>query len=295
MISTRVAASRAVLDEALSTAGLDAESAEPIRLAENDLWRTTDRVVARIARPGQEAAAAREVAVARWLNDEGVAAVRPLDIEQPVFAAGRATTFWEELPPHRHGDEKDLAPLLRQLHDLPIPHGLGLPELNPFVRLDERIAEAVSLGGSDRKFLLDILDELRAAWADLPPGASPCVVHADAWGGNCAVTSSRTYLLDFERVAIGRPEWDLVSTAVSVDTFGSLAEGAYLEFCASYGADVRDWPGYVTMRSVRELRLATFAAQVADHDPSAQEEAKRRVACLRGDEGARPWGWRPVG
>ncbi|MGH3920591.1 MAG: hypothetical protein ACRDSG_16385 [Pseudonocardiaceae bacterium] len=39
------------------------------------------------------------------LNDAGAqAAVRALDgVQQPLEITGRAVTFWEELPPHRHG------------------------------------------------------------------------------------------------------------------------------------------------------------------------------------------------
>ncbi|MFJ4770845.1 cytochrome P450 [Streptomyces uncialis] len=48
--------------------------------------------------PGQEQAAAREITVTRWLAALDFPAVRPLAIDQPVHAAGRTATFWEELP-----------------------------------------------------------------------------------------------------------------------------------------------------------------------------------------------------
>ncbi|MER7049531.1 aminoglycoside phosphotransferase family protein [Streptomyces jumonjinensis] len=285
-----------VLRQVTLTAGLSSNGAVPIRLAENDLWRLPEGIVVRIARAGQSAAAAREVAVTRWLATQKVPAVRPLDLEQPVHAAGRAATFWEELPPHQSGTPADLAPLLRRLHDLPPPSTVPLGLMDPFVRVAERIAAARCIGGDDRRFLTARLGELQHAWVGLPAGQAPCVIHGDAWGGNCAVTEDgRRYLLDFERVSLGMREWDLTSTAIAVDTFGTLSEEEYRRFCTAYGYDVRSWDGYPVMRAVRELRLVTFALQTADQNSGALQQARYRLACVRGRRGPRPWRWEAVG
>ncbi|MGW1144956.1 phosphotransferase family protein [Streptomyces sp. NPDC002454] len=278
-------------------AGLSSVGAIPIRLAENDLWRLREGgVVVRIARAGQSAAAAREVAVTRWLASEGLPTVRPLDREQPVHVGGRTATFWEELPPHRSGAPSDLAPLLRRLHELTPPVDLPLGRMAPFVRVSARIEAARSLAEADRQFLLDRLDELQRAWAGLPAGRPLCVIHGDAWEGNCAVTSDgRRFLLDFERVSLGLREWDLTSTAIKKDSFGTLTAEEYDRFCAAYGYDVRTWSGYPVMRAVRELRLVTFAFQTAAQDPSALWQAEHRLACVRGLRGPRPWRWKAVG
>lgn len=287
--------SRLLLQAAAEAAGLSAAGAEAIRLAENDLWRLPGGVVVRISRPGQFRAAAREVTVTRWLASGDFPAVRPLPLPQPLPVGDRAATFWAEIPPHRHGSATDLAPLLRRLHDLPVPDDLELGTMDPFVRLAERLTAARTLPAADRAFLLDRLDTLRTKWARLPQGRPDCVVHGDAWGGNCAIThDGQRLLLDFERTSRGHPEWDLVSTAVAMDTAGTLSEAAYTEFCTAYGYDVRDWDGYPTLRAIRELRMTTFAVQAADQNPDAQPEARYRIACLRGDRGPRPWGWTAV-
>lgn len=76
-----------VLHTASAAAGLNSTDAKVIRLAENAIYRLRDGVVARIARTGQDSAAAKEVNVARWLEDSGVPAVRALrEIDQPVQA-----------------------------------------------------------------------------------------------------------------------------------------------------------------------------------------------------------------
>jgi hypothetical protein len=294
-MTTRGQHSRALLDQAAAKAGIPANGAQVIRFGENHLWRLPGGIVARIARPGQQAAAAREIAITRWLAEHRVPAVRPLPIEQPVLVTDRAITFWKELPPHRPGTEAELAPLLRHLHHLAIP-SFDIGELDPFVRIGQRLTSATSLSDSDRAWLLDRHAELRATWENLPNGMPRCVIHADAWGGNVAVTDNgQAYLLDFERTSLGPPEWDLTSTAVEADTFGSLPPDAYLKFCQTYGHDVTTWAGYHTLRDIRELRLVTFALQIADDDPSAREQAHYRIACVRGQQGPRPWSWTAVG
>ncbi|MEU9404116.1 aminoglycoside phosphotransferase family protein [Streptomyces sp. NPDC048281] len=297
MTATHAKDSFAVLKEITALVGLSTAGAEPIRLAENDLWRLSGGVVVRVARVGQEAAAAREVAVARWLAENDVPAVRPLPMEQPVHAGGRTATFWELLPQHQHGTEVDLAPLLRQLHDLPKP-AFPLGKLDPFVRIAERLNSARSVGDTDREWLLGRLEDLRGEWERLPVGRPECVIHGDAWRGNCAVieTPNRmALLLDFERTSLGVPEWDLTSTAVAYDTFGNLSRDQYGRYCELYGYDVMSWPGYLTLRGIRELRLVTFALQMADQAPQALRQARYRIDCVRGRRGSRPWGWEAVG
>jgi aminoglycoside phosphotransferase len=287
--------SRSVLVQACAEAGLTAEPAELIRAAENDLWRLPNRIVARVARPGQSEVALRETVIARWLARSGVPAVRLCDgVDQPVNVGGRAVTFWRELPPHRRGNPAEMASLLKQLHALPAP-GSDLPFVQPFVRLNERIAAAQSVTSAERQWLLDRLQQLQAAWADLPPGRSYCVIHGDAWVGNVAVMQDGTAtLLDFERTAFGPPEWDLTSTAVGVDLFDHVSAEEYDQFCAAYGADVRAWAGYETLRDIRELRVTTYALQIADQLPSAVEAARFRLECIQGRHGQRPWRWPAV-
>ncbi|WP_078943197.1 phosphotransferase enzyme family protein [Streptomyces aureus] len=294
MTSPRIQESFVVLEKIVKAVGLSPDGAEPIRLAENDLWRLPGRIVVRIARQGQSTAAAREVQVTRWLAQNGVPAVRPLDRDQPVTVDGRTATFWEELPPHRAGDESDLAPLLRRLHELPSPP-FTLGEIAPFVRIADRIGGAQAIDQGDQAWLLHRLEELQAAWTELPSGLRRCVIHGDAWGGNAAVTSDGVFLMDFERTAVGPPEWDLTSTAVAADTFGKISRSAYKKFCEAYGHDVMEWVGYPILRDIRELRLTSFALQAANDDPIVLGQAKYRIACVRGFAGPRPWGWKAVG
>ncbi|MEV0150001.1 MULTISPECIES: aminoglycoside phosphotransferase family protein [unclassified Nonomuraea] len=294
--STAESAARAVLDIASRRAGLDPSRAELMRLGENALYRLPGGVIARIARPGQLAAAAREVAVARWLEANEVDAVQALPgIDQPVEVDGRAVTWWRELPPHRNGTALEVAGALRRLHDLPLPD-FELGHLDPFVRLEDRIDRAVTLDLADRDWMWQRLTELQDRYASLPERLlSASVVHGDAWIGNVVGTEDgRVVLLDLERCSVGPPEWDLVSTAVKAYTLAGISVEDYQAFVKVYGYDVTGWDGFEILRDIREFRMTCMAAQVAAENPARHDEVMLRLACLRGERGPRPWRWTAV-
>ncbi|MFD8952472.1 aminoglycoside phosphotransferase family protein [Streptomyces xanthophaeus] len=280
--------------EACTAAGLDPHGAELVRDAENEIWRLPAGVIIRIARPGQNEAAAREVRVARWLLAHSIRAVTPLSVKQPVIVADRPVTFWEGLPTHEHGGITDVAETLAQLHALPVPD-FYLGQLDPFVRIRERLDAATSLAAHDRQWLLDLHDDLALHWAQgLPEGLPPRAIHGDAWPGNIVRVGEQSVLMDLERFSIGPPEWDLVSTAVRARTTGAVTPADYGRFCEVYGYDVTQWQGYGTLAGIRELRMVSYAAQHAARHPAWRNEAQHRVDCLRRRQGPRPWNWRGI-
>lgn len=258
------------------------------------MYRLAGGVVARVSRPGQFDAAAKEVRVSVWLGSLGVPVVEALtDIEQPVAVDGRAVTFWRELPPHRFSTLEELADTLRRLHGLPAPP-FALPPVEPFVRQRERIAESRVLSTEDRDWLLRHLDALEARYADLPDGLPWCAVHGDVWAGNVVVTSAGPVILDLERFAYGPPEWDLSAIAVDHTTFGDLSPEEWADFSRRYGCDVLVWDGFDVVRDARELRKVTFALQLASERPDLRAQATYRLECVQGKRGPRPWGWTGV-
>lgn len=286
-----------IVRSAGAAVGLDVDQAEAVQVSENAIYRLPGQVVARVGRPGQLAAARREVDVARWLEASGVPAVQVMpDVDQPVEIDGRAVTFWRELPPHEQGTPTQVAALLKQLHHLPPPTDFDLGEVAPFVRLEERIAAAGFLDESDRRWLREHLVELQQRWADLPTGLPWCVIHGDAWVGNvAAIGDGRAVLLDLERTSIGPPEWDLVHTAIKRTSFGWITDEQYAEFCEVYGHDVTTWDGFELLRDIREFRMTTMAVQAASANPAFRQQALHRLACIRSKYGPRPWdGWKAL-
>jgi aminoglycoside phosphotransferase (APT) family kinase protein len=285
----------AILAEACRAVGIDTSRTELIRAGENTLFLLPGKIVARVTRRGQLAAAAKEVQVSRWLTSLGVPVVEAIpDVEQPVAVDGRGVTFWRELPAHRFSTIPELAAVLRRLHELPAPD-FELPPVAPFVRQRERIAEAAALNAEERDWLLRHLADLQDRYAHLPTGMPWCAVHGDAWAGNIVVTDDGPIVLDLERFAHGPPEWDLTSIAVDYTTFGDLSAEQWCGFCERYGYDVTTWDGFEVLRDARELRKVTFAAQMAGQQPDLAEQAAYRLACIRGKCGQRPWGWTGVG
>ncbi|MFI7694268.1 phosphotransferase family protein [Nonomuraea sp. NPDC049655] len=294
--SSAEAAAWTVLDAASRRASLDPSGAELMRLGENALFRLPGGIVARVSRPGQLAAAKREVAVARWLEANHVPAVqtRP-DIDQPIEVDGRAVTWWQELPPHRPGTALTVATALRHLHDLPPPTAFDIGRLDPFVRLSERIDRASTLTEADRTWMRTHLAELKTRYEELPKGLPETVVHGDAWTGNVVTTDDgEAVLLDLERCSIGPPEWDLTSTAVKAFTLAGITANDYNTFVGTYEHDVTPWPGFEALRDIREFRMTCMAAQVAGENPQWHDEVLLRLACLRGEHGPRPWTWTAV-
>ncbi|MEU4604040.1 aminoglycoside phosphotransferase family protein [Kribbella sp. NPDC023972] len=285
-----------MLKQACAQVGLPSSGAEPIRLGENAIYRLPHQVVVRIGRSGQVTAAEKEVAVSRWLASVGVRAVEALaDVDQPIVIDGSPVTFWRELPEHRHGTPPEVAAVLKRLHASSLPTDFDLPPLAPFVRLSERIDGATTLNEGDRAWLRRQLAKLTKAFVDLPAGLPRSAIHGDAWAGNVVLTADGPVLLDLERFALGPPEWDLVSTAVRLSTFGTITAKEYEAFTTAYGHDVLEWNGFEVLRDIRELRVTCYAAQRASEQPSLRGEAALRVACLRGMRGPRPWpDWKPL-
>jgi Ser/Thr protein kinase RdoA (MazF antagonist) len=275
-------------------AGRPAAGAEPLRAGEDALVRLPDGVLARVAPPGGTDRARHEIAVSRWLAGVGVPAVRPAAGTVLVEVDGRAVTFWEALPPHRRARGELAARALRRLHAVPVPRTPELPALDPFRRIEPRLRRSPLPTPSQRGELLDRLDRLRAAYAELAPGLPRGVVHGDAWAGNVVETEDgEVLLLDLVRVGIGPPEWDLVATALDRSTFGIMNASGYRGFVAAYGHDVMAWPGFGVLRDVRELRVVAYALHAAEVDPGLAGQASLRVRDLLA--GVRPWpGWQPL-
>lgn len=290
LVNPEQAGARAVTQACAIAQIPGAEAAEAVRLAENQTWRLPGQVIVRLCAAGQLTAARREVTVARWLADNGIPTIRPLDVHQPVVVDGRPVTFWEELPTHQPSANTDVAALLRKLHTLPAPSFLA--PLAPFVRVTERLDVATTIDDGDRRWLYGLHTELQAAWLELPAGAPHSAVHGDARSGNIVrTTTGQHVMMDLERFSVGPPEWDLVSTAIGHTTLVSVTAADYTAFCTAYGTDVTQWPGYPTLAAIRELRMVTYAAQHAAYHPSWAEQAQYRIDCLRGRCGPRPWPW----
>ncbi|MCX4749727.1 aminoglycoside phosphotransferase family protein [Kitasatospora sp. NBC_01287] len=294
------ARARTLLAQACLSVGLpDPTGARLLSLGENAVFDLGfPALVAKVGRDGGlRGRAARELAVARWLDSAGIPVPRPADgpigrqLEGVVAAAGHPVTFWHRLTPAtRPADPADLGRLLRALHLLAAP---ALPEPLPRRELLAPVERWLAAAGdhldpADAAYLLARRAELADAIAELVPVLPAGVIHGDALPRNVHVGASGPILLDLETFAEDLREHDLVPLALSHDRYGVPKE-QYRAFTLAYGWDVRDWAGCAALRAARETASAAWVAQQLPGSPAARTEFRRRVDSLRAGDGTVRW------
>jgi Ser/Thr protein kinase RdoA (MazF antagonist) len=273
--------------EVLTTAGLPA-GATLLALGENAVFGAGE-VVVKVGRDAELLARAeRELAVAAWLAESGVPAVRPAE-PKPRLVEGHPVTVWHRLPEAvRAAEPADLAGLLRLIHALPSP-AFALPrrELLGGVERWLRLA-GEAIDPADAAYLRERRDSFAAAAAALTPHLPPGPIHGDALPRNVHVGPDGPVLVDLETFSSDFREHDLVVMALSRDRYG-LAPEAYASFTAAYGWDVREWEGCEVLRGARETASCAWVAQHAPTNPKAVAEFRRRVASLRDEAPGVRW------
>ncbi|MFJ8669408.1 phosphotransferase enzyme family protein [Streptomyces sp. NPDC093600] len=269
--------------EILAAAELPAREPEAplLALGENAVFATGDLVI-KIGRDAELLARAeRELALADWLADAGVPAVRAAE-PKPRLVEGHPVTLWHRLPEAvRPAEPRDLAPLLRRIHALDEPASFTLPrrELLGGVERWLRLA-GDAIDPADAAFLRERRDAFAPAAAALTPHLPFGPIHGDALPRNVHVGPDGPVVVDLETFSSDLREHDLVVLALSRDRYG-LDPAAYDAFTEAYGWDVREWEGCAVLRGARETASCAWVAQHAPTNPKALAEFKRRVASLR--------------
>jgi len=261
-----------------------------LALGENAVFAAGDLVV----KVGRDAElldrARRELAIAVWLAEEGVPAVRAAEAK-PLLVEGHPVTVWHRMPEAvRPAEPRDLAELLRVVHALATPE-FALPprELLGGVERWLRLA-GDAIDPADAAYLRERRDGFAEAAAALTPRLAPGPIHGDALPRNVHVGPDGPVLVDLETFSSDLREHDLVVMALSRDRYG-MSDEAYDSFITAYGWDVRQWEGCSVLRGARETASCAWVAQHAPSNPKALVEFERRVGSLRsGDESVR---WYP--
>ncbi|MFY7069423.1 phosphotransferase enzyme family protein [Nocardiopsis changdeensis] len=232
--------------------------------------------------------ARRELAVAQWLKESGVPAVRTRSEVPRLDDSGWVITLWDFVPQTSPGSPAVIGGALRRLHRLRAPEKLSLPALDPFAGIDEYIHRS-ALGALDKEFLQAHLAGLRFEASLLNYAVSPGPVHGDAHRKNIVQnTDGQAVVLDLERFSVGAREWDLVVAAV-YERVGWYTAEEYRAFVDAYGWDVRDWSGFETLAAVRELRMTAWLCARTAREPRLLPEARRRVVSLRDPSLSKRW------
>ncbi|HEX3785209.1 MAG TPA: aminoglycoside phosphotransferase family protein [Pseudonocardiaceae bacterium] len=280
-----------VLAGVCAVADLDPTGATLLRFATNAVFRLAAQpVVVRIC--GSWALRHRVdkiVKVANWLADHDFPAVRLLPgLPQPVRIGDYLATVWEEVPTASYQPtSRDLAGLLRRLHELP-PPAFALPAWSPLDDAARRIADAERLAADDREFLEARCAEVGARLADLEFPLPSAVVHGDAHLGNLIPGLDGPVLCDFDSTCFGPPEWDLTPIPVALRRFGGSPGEARL-LLRTYGFDVTKWVGFEVLREVRELNMVTSVLPILRSNPGLAPELHRRLASVRSGDSSARW------
>lgn len=279
---------------ALAGARLDlpVETAVLVRLGENAIFQLPDASLAvRIGRsPDKVPVVARELCVTRWLAGHGVPVVRSVDSSPaPQTVEGHPVSVWHWVEPGRPGPgAKDLAGVLRQVHDIDGAPSCDLPAPDLLGVSERRLSAIEGLPDADRLLFAERVAELRDRYASLDFALPAGVIHGDAHTGNLLGHAGAVVLGDFEATAVGPREWDLIPMAISRARFGRSDE-TYKSFTNRYGFDVTSWAGYSVLRAIRELYMTVWLAQNAGHGASEAAELELRTCTIRERDDTTEW------
>ncbi|NXY96013.1 aminoglycoside phosphotransferase family protein [Streptomyces sp. BR123] len=262
--------------------------AELLSLGENAVFGVGGLVVKVGRETGLLERAGREIAVALWLEQAGIPAVRAAE-PKARLVDGHPVTVWHRLPDAvRPAGPEDLAALLRRIHALSAPpFDLPARDLLSGVERWLRLA-GDTVDPADAAYLRARRDGYACRVAGLTPHLPPGPIHGDALPRNVHVGPDGPVLVDLETVSTDLREHDLVVMALSRDRYG-LPAASYDAFAAAYGWDVRDWEGCAVLRGARETASCAWVAQHAPANPKALAEFRRRVASLRDGDTEMRW------
>ncbi|MCC3653786.1 aminoglycoside phosphotransferase family protein [Streptomyces sp. S07_1.15] len=281
-----------VLRRACAVAGLDAVHARVLRGHTNAVVLLAgEPVVVKIARRGSPRTdALRTVRFVRWLmqQDFPTAPLHPIASEQPVVVDGHAVTFWTYLPqpPHPVRAEQLAAPL-HALHNLGTPP-VELLERDNVTAIKSSIARITSLPAPLIDALSARVDKLAEELSGVQFLYPKAAIQGDPQHRNALHHGNGAVLCDWDTVAWGHREWDLVTIEIHCRRFGYGA-GHYRDFANAYGYDVTGWDGYSTLRDLRELRMITTNARKIAHAPASRPEVIRRIEGLIAGDTSLPW------
>jgi aminoglycoside phosphotransferase (APT) family kinase protein len=287
-----------VLREVCEDLGIDHRDAELLRVRSNAVFKLRSEIVVRIATaPNALTRLPLVLAVARWLAEQGFPAVRPADeiSDQPVVHEGRVVTFWHYVPASGRPTTTELGEILRSLHRLPVPPVALKRFADPLSEVRRAVDRSEELTPCQQGWLRDRIAELTDRWSSLGVDGSPVLLHGDAWIDNLLrCTDGHVVLCDWDGVAVGPREWDLVHTYHGQRRFGLTAADVDA-FADAYGSDLRSWPGYSTLMEVRDLYAVGIHIRNAGADPFSRRELPRRLDSLtRGEKHARWYMAEPV-
>lgn len=273
---------RRALATACDLVGLDGSQAQLLRLHANTVIHLpNEATVARLA--SQEAAAGvnASLTVTEHLASLGFPTVRPR-VGRAVCVEGLVVSFWvfvETVP--EPAEPGELASLLKDLHsraagNLPLPAMVS--PLRGVARALEGNPEA--LDAPDRTWLSDEVARCEARWQDMTFELPAGMIHGDAHPNNLLRTTKGAMLGDWDHVAHGPREWDLVQELYFARRFPTDHDDPDAA-ARNYGWDLRNSPCVDDLISIREVSGLGAYIRTSALKPAARNELAYRIGTLR--------------
>ncbi len=274
-------------------AGLRRHEPELLRFGSNAVFGIGEAHVLRVMRPTtNEADVHREIDLVHEFArlDIPTAQLAEIPAQQPLKARNCLGTVWQRLgEPDRDDLYRPLGQLLHIFHQRTAELRVPLEPWCPLVSSNRRLVDLGGRYATEEITMLTRWSERIAVELDqVQPVLPGGVIHGQAEVGNVLFRAGHPVFIDFEQVAIGPREWDLVHTAVAVTRFGR-PEQCYRAFADAYGFDVRTWDGYATYRRLWELCATTWLMQHGHHSRKVVEEIEVRLQTWRDDNPDTKW------
>jgi len=290
----------AILAEVGELLGISMGEVRLLRLHSNALFVVPgpDLLIRIATNPDAFGRTRSSVKVTRLLANRDFPCVVPAEIDgQPYVVRDRVVSFWRYVKtmPAPPPSSRELGDILRRLHAQPLPVGVGrfADPLESVARAVETVREGVSR--NHRDWLAHRIAELRRAWAEIEFPHALGLIHGDAHPGNLMrEPSGRVILGDWDHVAAGPREWDLMQIHYMHRRFGRGSAGQLDEFADAYGWDIRPWPGLDLLVAIRELSGLSPYIRTASVKEFSREELAHRMDSLRKGDSAARWSSPPA-